>query len=80
MSADFSSLAKALQERLVIIADHDHRDRDAAAHLQRLIDVSQRIDTLIAVLLTKELDPQFRHYLERKSYEKALAWIASSQG
>ncbi len=80
MTSDFSSLAKALQERLEIIADHDHRDRDAAGHLQRLIDVSQRIDTLIAVLLTKELDPHFRHYLERKSYEKALAWITSQEG
>jgi len=76
-SPDFASLAEALRERLAVIADHAHRDRDAAGHLQRLIDVSGRIDTLIAALPTPGLDPQFRHYLDRRSYDKALAWIES---
>jgi hypothetical protein len=78
MTADFSPLADALRERLTVIADHAHRDRDAAAHLQRLMDVSQRIDVLVAVLPPHDLDPQFRHYLERRSYDKALAWIESN--
>ena len=76
-SPDFAPLAEALRERLAVIADHPHRDRDAAGHLQRLIDVSGRIDTLIAALPSAELDPQFRHDLDRRSYDKALAWIES---
>jgi len=70
-------LAEALRERLAVIADHAHRDHDQAGHLQRLIDVSGRIDALIAALSLQELDPQFRHYLEKRSYDKALAWIES---
>jgi hypothetical protein len=77
---DFSSLAKALRERLAVIADHEHRDRDAEGHLKRLIEVSERIDALSAALPVSELDPQFRHYLERRSYDKALAWIEESAG
>jgi len=76
-SPDLTSLASALRERLAVIADHAHRDRDQAGHLQRLIDVSGRIDSLIAALPTQELDPQFWHYLEKRSYDKALAWIES---
>jgi len=74
-SPDFTELARALRDRLEVIADHSHRDRDQAGHLQRLIEVSERLDALIAGLPGSELDPQFRHYLERRSYEKALAWI-----
>jgi nitroreductase len=74
-SPDLLPLAEALRERLAVIADHAHRDRDQAGHLQRLIDVSGRIDSLIAALTAQDLDPQFRHYLGKKSYDKALSWI-----
>ena len=77
MTPDFTPLAEALSERLAVIADHAHRDRDQAGHLQRLMDVSGRIDSLIAEL-PGNLDPQFLHYLERRSYDKALAWIEST--
>jgi hypothetical protein len=77
-SLDFTPLAEALRERLVVIADHAHRDRDAAGHLERLIEVSGRIDALSTALPAEELDPQFLHYLERRSYDKALAWIEES--
>jgi hypothetical protein len=77
---DLTPLAEALRERLAVIADHAHRDRDQAGHLQRLIDASTRIDNLIAALPSGELDPQFRHYLEKKSYDKALAWIEGAEG
>jgi len=76
-SPDLIPLAEALRERLAVIADHAHRDRDQAAHLQRLIDVSGKIVGLINSLSVQDLDPQFRHYLEKKSYDKALAWIES---
>jgi hypothetical protein len=79
-SPDFTPLAEALRERLAVIADHKHRDRDAAGHLERLIEVSIRIDALSAALPAEELDPQFLHYLERRSYDKALAWIEESAG
>lgn len=75
MAHDLTPLAASLRERLEVIADHAHRDRDQAGHLQRLVEVSGRIDSLIAALPAKELDPTFRHYLERRSYDKALAWI-----
>jgi hypothetical protein len=77
-SLDLASLAEALRERLAVIADHAHRDRDSAGHLQRLMEISARIDALIAALPIPELDPQFRHYLERRSYDKALVWIDES--
>lgn len=75
MVPDLVPLAQSFRERLKVIADHAHRDRDPAGHLQRLVEVSGRIDSLIAALPAKELDPQFRHYLEKRSYDKALAWI-----
>lgn len=78
MTPDLAPLAKALRERLEVIADHAHRNKDQAGHLQRLVEVSGRIDSLIAALPAKDLDPQFRHFLERRSYDKALAWIESS--
>ena len=78
MNAELHPLALALRERLSVIADHAHRDIDPAAHLQRLIDVSTQIETLVAALPARELDPQFLHYLDRRSYEKALAWIESA--
>ena len=77
MTAELHDLALALRERLTVIADHAHRDSDQAGHLQRLIEVSTQIETIVAALSTRELDPQFRHYLDRKSYDKALAWIES---
>ena len=80
MAHDLAPLAASLRERLEVIADHDHRDRDQAGHLQRLIEVAARIDSLINTLPSKELDPQFRHYLERRSYDKALAWIEGAEG
>ena len=76
-SPDLLPLAGALRERLAVIADHAYRDRDQAGHLQRLIAVSERIDVLVLALPSGDLDPQFRHYLERRSYDKALAWIES---
>lgn len=71
----FDKLAQALQERLKVIADHDLRDRDPAAHLKKLQEVSEEIECCSVGLLQETIDPKLRHYLERRSYEKALAWI-----
>lgn len=77
--SSLTPLAEALSERLAVIADHAHRDRDQVGHLQRLVEVSARIDTLITALPAPDLDPVFRHYLERRSYDKALSWIERSE-
>ena len=74
---DLSPLAEALRDRLAVIADHAHRDRDAAGHINRLMDVAARIEECVAALPTDSLDPRLHHFLEGRSYDKALAWIES---
>jgi hypothetical protein len=63
-------LAAALRERLAIITEDTSR-RDPEAHTARLRAVSEKIDNLAAVL-PRPLDPQLAHFLQRKSYDKAL--------
>ncbi len=70
----YSSLAAALRERLSVIGDRASRDRDAGAHLQQLRGVSEKIAALQAQL-PAPVPPQLAHFLERCSYDKALAWI-----
>ena len=75
MQQQFGELTNALRERLTIIADEESR-RDADRHMARLQDVSQRIEAL-EQRLAAALDPQLRHYLQRRSYSKALEHIES---
>ena len=63
-------LAQALRERLTVIRDEQSRS-DEAKHIARLKAVSERIDDLQA-RLSKPIDPRLAHYLQRKSYDKAL--------
>jgi hypothetical protein len=63
-------LRDALRERLAIIRDEESR-RDAQAHVARLSAVSEKIDKLAAAV-PRPLDPQLAHYLQRRSYDKAL--------
>ena len=70
MQNAFVDLTAALRERLAIIADENSR-RDPAAHTARLSAVSEKIEKLEAVL-PKPIDPQLAHFLQRKSYDKAL--------
>lgn len=76
--SDFASLHKSLhtavKARLDIVADHAFRDRDAAAHLEALKAAAGQLDTLVGSL-PANTDPTLRHYLERQSYTKALAWL-----
>ncbi len=76
-SDSYATLATALRERLAVIADRDLYARDPAAHLDRLQRASEQIATLQSQLPTP-LDPQFAHYLQRQSYDKALAWIEAA--
>jgi hypothetical protein len=72
-------LATALRERLAIIGDESSR-RDPEAHTARLRAISEKIEKLEAVL-PKPIDPQLAHFLQRRSYDKALELLeANSQG
>jgi hypothetical protein len=66
-------LAQALRERLAVIRDEQSR-RDEAKHVARLKAISERIDDL-QTRLPKTVDPRLAHYLERKSYDKALEYL-----
>ncbi|HLW35224.1 MAG TPA: hypothetical protein VKS98_06155 [Chthoniobacterales bacterium] len=63
-------LANALRQRLAIIGDENSR-RDPEKHIARLQAISEKIDNLAAAL-PKPIDPQLAHFLQRKSYDKAL--------
>lgn len=65
-----SELAEALRERLRIIADEQSR-RDPSRHMERLKKISERLESL-EHQLPASIDPQLRHYLQRRSYDKAL--------
>jgi len=73
MQSALAELAEALRERLAIIGDEQSR-RDEATHLARLRAVSERIDRLQATLPVP-VDPRLAHYLERRSYQKALEYL-----
>ena len=65
-----AELIAALRERLAIIDDENSR-RDSEAHTARLRAISEKIERLEAAL-AKPIDPQLAHFLQRKSYDKAL--------
>jgi hypothetical protein len=70
MDAALTDLAAALRERLAVIGDEESR-RDPDRHLDRLREVSERIERL-EHSLPPQIDPQLRHFLQRRSYSKAL--------
>jgi hypothetical protein len=76
MDTRLAELAAALRERLGIIADEESR-RDADRHVERLRNVSERIERLEQSLPPK-VDPQLRHFLQRRSYSKALELLESA--
>ncbi len=71
-----SDLAQALRERLAIIHDEESR-RNADAHMARLRTVSEKIDELQATL-PQPVDPRLAHYLQRRSYDKALEYLEAA--
>jgi len=70
----YDTLAAALEERLRIIADRAWVARDAAGHLAALGAISEEIEQLVAKL-PRPLPGELAHYLERRSYDKALALL-----
>ena len=73
MTAALTELAAALRERLALISDEKSR-RDPDRHTARLRQVSEKIERL-EQSLPPETDPQLRHFLQRRSYTKALALL-----
>jgi len=70
MTAPFAELAAALRERLAVISDEDSR-RDPDRHTTRLREISEKIERLERSLPPK-INPELRHFLQRRSYSKAL--------
>jgi len=73
MEKAVTDLKEALQERLAIIQDEQSR-RDVDTHMARLRAVSEKIERLQAAL-PRAIDTQLAHYLQRKSYDKALEFL-----
>ena len=76
MQKKIADLANALRERLAVIADENSR-RDPEKHMARLRAVSEEIDNLAAAL-PKPIDPQLAHFLQRRSYDKALELLEAN--
>lgn len=72
--AELQKLEVLLRRRLSVIADHAWRDRDPEAHLAALRSVGEDLMALSAGL-SGRIDPRLAHYLERNSFDKALAWL-----
>lgn len=73
-SPSTEALASLLRQRLHIIADHAFRERDAAAHLDALRQVSEDIASMFETM-KPQLAPRLRHFLQQASYSKALEYI-----
>ena len=73
MANAIANLKEALRERLAVIRDEQSR-RDEAKHIDRLRAVSEKIETLQA-MLPQPIDPRLAHYLQRRSYDKALEFL-----
>jgi hypothetical protein len=76
MESALADLAQALRERLAIIHNEESR-RDADAHMARLRAVSEKIEELQETL-PQPIDARLAHYLQRRSYDKALEFLENS--
>ncbi len=71
---NFPDLAKLLETRLAVIADHEFRDRDPDAHLEALKKVSEEIVSWHEAHRS-EIDGNLDHFLSGSSYQKALLYL-----
>jgi hypothetical protein len=76
MTTQERELADALRERLTIISDRASRS-DPNQHIKRLRDISERIERL-AASLPQPIPPRLAHFLDRRSYDKALEFLCPS--
>ena len=73
MEKAIADLRDSLRERIAIIQDEQSR-RDPDTHMARLRAVSEKIEKLQAAL-PQPVDPRLAHYLQRRSYDKALEFL-----
>ena len=73
MTREAYELAEALRERLRIISDESSR-RNPDQHMTRLHEISDRIESLAAAL-PQPIPPRLAHFLDRRSYDKALDFL-----
>lgn len=74
MNPEFNTLHQLLQKRLAVIADHSFRDRDPAAHLEALKQVSE--DLMVEHQKLKPILPsRLNHFLTQSSLTKALDFL-----
>lgn len=73
-ATSYDLLAEALRERRHVIADHAWRDADPAGHLNALRSAAEKIEAA-AESLPGDCPRHLRHYLDNKSYDKALALV-----
>jgi hypothetical protein len=76
MDDELTELAAALRERFAIISDEASR-RDPERHMERLREVSEKIERC-ETRLPSRIDPELRHFLQRRSYSKALELLESN--
>ena len=74
MNDPYHELADALRERLAVIGNRQLYAENAAAHLEQLKEVTAKIGT-VRRQLPVPVDPQLQHYLDRCSFDKALACL-----
>jgi hypothetical protein len=77
MTNEEQQLAEALRARLKIISDESSR-RNPDQHLARLHEISDRIESLAAAL-PQPIPPRLAHFLDRRSYDKALEFLCSGE-
>jgi hypothetical protein len=74
MATDTAELIDALRRRIAVIGDRALREADSARHLDQLRAASEHL-TALQAQLPPDTHPQLRHFFERCSYDKALAWL-----
>ncbi len=70
----FSTLADLLRARLAVIADHELRERDPSAHLDKLRDASLALEREYE-LRKPSMPARLNHFMQQSSYQKALAFL-----
>ncbi len=78
-ASPYAALAGLLRRRLEVIADHAWRDRDPEGHLDALREVSTALDAE-AAQVGSVAPARLRHFLQQRSYEKALDFIGEAGG
>jgi hypothetical protein len=73
MTREAYELAEALRERLRIVSNESSR-RNPDQHMARLHEISDRIESLAAAL-PQPIPPRLAHFLDRRSYDKALDFL-----